>query len=69
SSYGSPEVDQTTPTIEAATVAADGTSVLLRIDSLQEGHVHELHLDGVTSAEGLPLLHKQAYYTLNYLPE
>lgn len=68
-SYGSPEVDQTTPTIESATVSADGKSVRLKIDGLQEGHVHELHCDGVKSAEGLPLLHKQAYYTLNYLAE
>ena len=69
SSYGSPEVDQTTPTIESATVAADGKSVRLKIDKLQEGHVHELHLDGVRSAAALPLLHPQADYTLNSLPE
>lgn len=68
-SYGSPEVDQTTPTIESAAVAADGKSVRLTINGLQEGHVHELHSDGVRSAAGLPLLHKEAYYTLNYLPE
>ena len=67
--YGSPEVDSTTPTIKSATVAADGKSVRLKIDKLQAGHVHELHLDGVKSATGMPLLHPQAYYTLNYLPE
>ncbi|QDU40491.1 hypothetical protein Mal4_48490 [Maioricimonas rarisocia] len=67
-SYGSPEVDHTTPTIESATVSEDGMRVLLTIDGLQEGHVHELHSDGVRSANGLPLLHKEAYYTLNYLP-
>jgi hypothetical protein len=67
-SYGSPEVDQTTPTIEKATVAADGKSVRLQIKGLQEGHVHELHADGLRSAGGLPLLHKEAYYTLNYIP-
>lgn len=69
SSYGSPEVDATTPTIDSATVAADGKSVRLKITGLQEGHVHELHCDGVKSAADLPLLHKSAYYTLNYLPE
>ena len=68
-SYGSPAVDTTTPTIESAKVAADGKSVRLKINGLQEGHVHELHSDGVKSAEGLPLLHQQAYYTLNYLAE
>ena len=66
-SYGSPEVDHTTPTIDKVTVAPDGKSVRLFVTGLQEGHVHELHSDGVRSKDGLPLLHKEAYYTLNYL--
>ena len=68
-SYGSPEVDHTTPTLKQAVVSADGLSVRLIVDGLQEGHVHELHSDGVTSAENLPLLHKEAYYTLNRFPK
>ena len=68
-SYGSPEVDHTKPTITKAVVGEDGRSVLLHVDGLQEGHVHELHSDGVKSTAGLPLLHKEAYYTLNYFPE
>ena len=67
--YGSPEVDPTSPVIRRAEVAADGRSVRLFIDGLQRGHVHEFHLDGVQSKEGLPLLHREAYYTLNYLPQ
>ena len=66
--YGSPEVDQTTPKIQTATVGADGKSVRLVVDKLMEGHVHELHLPGIRSAEGRPLLHDAAYYTLNYIP-
>ncbi len=69
SSYGSPEVDHTEPAISKAVAAADGKSVRLYVDQLQEGHVHELHSDGVRSKQGLPLLHRQAYYTLNYIPE
>ena len=65
--YGSPEVDHTTPTIDKVTVAANGNSVRLVVTGLQEGHVHELHSAGVRSKDGLPLLHKEAYYTLNYL--
>lgn len=68
SSYGSPEVDQTTPTIKKVQVAEDGLSVRLTVDGLQVGHVHELHASGVKSAEGLPLLHEAAYYTLFELP-
>ena len=68
SSYGSPEVDHTKPTIKSAEVAKDGRSVKLTIDGLVPGHVHELHSDGVRSQAGLPLLHTQAYYTLNFIP-
>lgn len=68
-SYGSPEVDHTTPTITKAAVSEDRKRVRLYVDGLQEGHVHELHLDGVRSQEGLPLLHAEAYYTLNRVPE
>jgi hypothetical protein len=70
SSYGSPEVDHTTPTITKAVVAADSKSVRLYIDGLQQGHLHELHMDGVRSSKAkLPLLHKTGYYTLNYIPK
>ena len=69
SSYGSPEVDPTTPKIERIEVRADRRSARLFVDKLQEGHVHELHLNGVRSASGLPLLHREAYYTLNYIPD
>ena len=69
SSYGSPEVDHTTPKITRAVAGDDGLSVRLYVDGLQEGHVHELHSKGVKSSKGLPLLHAEAYYTLNYIPE
>ena len=66
-SYGSPVVDQATAKVEQATVSADRKSVRLKIAGLREGHIHELNADGVRSEQGLPLLHKQAYYNLNYL--
>ena len=69
SNYGSPEVDHTTPEIKKVTVAKDGLSARLVIDGLQEGHVHELHMDGIRSAKGVPLLHPVGYYTLNYIPQ
>ena len=69
SSYGSPEVDHTTPTITKASAGKDGRSVRLHIDGLQRGHVHELHLPGVRNEDGLPVLHPTAYYTLNNIPQ
>jgi glucose/arabinose dehydrogenase len=69
STYGSPEVDQTTPEITGVTVSPDRESVRLRVKGLQKGHIHDLAAKGVRSAEGQALLHPQAYYTLNYLAE
>jgi glucose/arabinose dehydrogenase len=69
SSYGSPEVDRTKPVIRRATVSADRSRVHLVVDGLVPGHVHELHLPGVRSATGEPLLHDAAYYTLNFIPK
>lgn len=68
-SYGSPEVDATTPTITKVIVGQDNKSVRLYVTGLQEGHVHDLSAAGVRSQDGQPLLHPQAYYTLNYVPE
>jgi glucose/arabinose dehydrogenase len=68
SSYGSPKVDETEPAVTQATVAADGRSVRVVLSALAEGHVHELHLPGLRSAGGKPLLHPVAYYTLNQIP-
>ena len=68
SSYGSPEVDDTTPMVKSATVGGDGKSVRLVVDGLTKGHIHELHLDGVKSKEGKALLHPVGYYTLNEIP-
>jgi glucose/arabinose dehydrogenase len=66
--YGSPEVDHTTPTITRVALGPDGKSVRLFVDGLQEGHIHDLSAAGVRSTEGQPLLHPQAYYTLNTIP-
>jgi hypothetical protein len=66
--YGSPKVDQTRPAIARVAVAPDGRTVRLNLDALAVGHVHELHLDGVRSAEGKALLHPVVYYTLNEVP-
>ena len=68
SSYGSPEVDHTQPTIKKIVVGNDAKSVRLLIDRLQIGHVHELRANGIRSQSGLPLLHPVGYYTLNYIP-
>ena len=69
SSYGSPEEDQVTPKIISATVGKDNKSVRLKVEGLVKGHVHHLVSGGIRSKEGLPLLHPNAYYTLNEIPK
>ena len=66
--YGSPEVDQTTPKVTDATVSADGLSVRVRLDNVEEDHIHEFNLTGMKNAEQADLLHKKAYYTVNEIP-
>jgi hypothetical protein len=65
--YGSPEVDHTQPSIRSLKIAEDGMSLDMILDGLQLGHVHELQALGLRSTAGEPLLHPQAYYTLNRL--
>ena len=66
--YGSPEVDQTTPTVSQAKVSADALRVRISVDELAQGHVHEFYLPSMQSAEAKNLLHANAYYTLNEIP-
>jgi glucose/arabinose dehydrogenase len=66
--YGGPEVDEFIPQITKAVVAPDKKSVRLTFDKLTKGDIHELHVDGVKSADGKPVLHPVGYYTLNEIP-
>ncbi len=67
--YGSDEIQNEPLKITAATVASDAKSVRLKVDGLRPLYVHELHADGVKSANGAKLDHADAYYTLNRIPK
>lgn len=67
--YGSDEIMQQPLVVATAEVAADGRSVYLKVEGLRELFVHELVAPGVRCADGRPLLHSQAYYTLNRIPK
>jgi len=69
STYGSPEVEKATLEITSCTLGDDGRSVDLAVEGLRAGWLHELHLDGVRSAAGAPVLHPRAYYTLAFRPQ
>ncbi|MEM1443284.1 MAG: hypothetical protein AAGF67_13135, partial [Verrucomicrobiota bacterium] len=66
--YGGAEEDLANPTVTVLSVAEDGMSLRVKLDSLIRGHVHHLEADGIRSAEGKPLLHPEAYYTVNEIP-
>jgi len=69
SNYGGPEEDTRQLTIQSVKVSSDGKRVRLTIDPLRAGYVHELHITGAKSADGVELLHPEAYYTLVNIPQ
>ena len=67
--YGSPEVDQTVPTVSAVRLADDAMSVVIDVNGLVQGHVHDFFLPDMRSRDEDQLLHANAYYTLNEIPQ
>ena len=66
--YGSPEIERRENEIADIEVADDRMSVHLAIPSRETGRVFHLTVRGLNAADGTPLLHGDAYYTLNALP-
>jgi len=66
--YGSPEIDTKRIDIKQVNVSDDRKSVRLILNGLRPLHVHELDAEGLRSEDGQPLLHPDAYYTLNQIP-
>ena len=69
SRYGGEEVETEDVSIEGVEISDDRLSAVLTCENLREGYVHELHLPGVRSAGAESLLHPEAFYTLNRIPE
>ena len=67
--YGSDETDTHPVRIEKADQGSGKRSLRLHCADLRAGYVHELHLNGIKSSAGTPLVHPEAYYTLNRLPQ
>lgn len=68
SAYGSDEIQMEQCRVASAEVARDARSVRLKVDGMRKLFVHELAANGVRSAQGAPLRHADAYYTLNRIP-
>ena len=67
--YGGPEVDQTTPKVKSVKLSEDKLTANITLSEFSKGHVHELDLSGIRDSDQQPLLHKDAYYTVNEVPE
>ncbi|MCA6073505.1 c-type cytochrome [Fulvivirga sedimenti] len=66
--YGSPPIDMTNMALAGVKVADDGMSLRLVLENPKQYYVHRIMLDGLRSKNGVPLLHKEVYYTLNNIP-
>lgn len=68
--YGSPIINNRARKIVGIIPTEDGTKVKLILDSLIEGHIHEVKLGaGLQSRDQKALLHDFAYYTMNQIPD
>ena len=67
--YGSPIINNRERKIIGIIPSEDGLKVKLILDSLIEGYIHEIKIQGIESKEDRTLLHNTAYYTMNNIPE
>ena len=68
--YGSAPVNRLACPVRKVQVASDGLSVRIAAACLREGYVHEIKAAGLRAASGGdPLLHANAYYTMNRIPD
>ncbi len=63
--YGSPTINNEFLKIKGVKVSEDNMSVRIVIDNLRQYYIHEINVPGIRSQNGDPILHPQAFYTLN----
>lgn len=66
--YGGPEIEQHKPEVKAVTLAEDGLSARITLETLKQGFVYELDLASLRSRDKEELLHHNAFYTVNEIP-
>ncbi len=67
--YGSPPIHQDSLDIQGIQLSEDRRKVRLVVGNLRRYYIHQLSVAGLRSAQGqLPVLHPNAYYTLNQIP-
>lgn len=67
--YGSPTINEEKLDIKGVRVSDDNTKVRVVVNNLRQYYIHQINTPGIRSAEeNLPVLHPEAYYTLNNIP-
>lgn len=66
--YGSPEIERRQNEINEIRLSEDGQKVSLKVPRRDTKRVYHLQLKGMKSADGVDLLHGDAWYTLNAVP-
>lgn len=67
SNYGGPEIDTRAETVGAPMLSKDGLTLTVPVSGLKKGRVYDIRPEGLKTRDGQPLLHPEAYYTLNEL--
>ncbi len=67
--YGSPEIERKENKIESLKLSDDGLTAHISVPDREKRRVYHLKLKDITSAGGAKLLHLDAYYTLNEIPD
>lgn len=66
-SYGSDRRDVQPVKVTAVEVSSNRKRVSVSLDTLKEGYVYQLNLNGLQAEDGTALTNKTAYYTINQL--
>ena len=69
SAYGCPETDTTAEIVEAVKLSDDLKTLAFAVPNRAKGRLYELQLTDVATSQGEPLVHTDAYYTLNEFPK
>jgi cytochrome c551/c552/glucose/arabinose dehydrogenase len=67
--YGSPEIDRKTHNVSDFTVSPDRRKVTFKVEGMVADRICEIRLRNISSEDGEPLVHTEAWYTLNAFPE
>jgi hypothetical protein len=67
--YGGPEIEQHKPEVKSVVLAPDGLWAIITLEKLERGFVYEIDLPQLRCIDGEDLLHRNAFYTVNEVPQ